>query len=184
MSLSPYVVDLKISSVLKRVRKLFEKIVSSHEIVAKKHKKNIKLRLKSSKSILISKLVSSKKSSKSIVKDKSFATLSTFTVPLIEVSFDNEKNENQKENEKKNEEQKKENIERTDVSVIIKKLFDKKDRSITDFKKRVNDVEKDHINVSNIQNFEKNANENISAASKKKKMNETFTVTIKTYILV
>ena len=138
-----------------RVRKFFEKIVSSQTIVAKRHKKSMKVKLdvEDRKSISTSKLVISKKLSKSIIKDKVFVALS------IEVSSDNEKKKNkekntkndEKKNKKKNENEneKKQSVEKINVSLIIKKLFDQKDRSIINSKKRVNDVEKDHINVSN-----------------------------------
>ena len=48
------------------------------------------------------------------------------------------------------------------------------------FKKRVSDVEKDHVDLLNISKFEKN--EIISSANKKD-VNEIFTLITKTYIL-
>ena len=147
----------------------------------------MKLNVKSRKFVSVSKFVTSKKSLKSKVKDKVFIALS------IEVNSDNEKNKNKKNkkkkkkkkkndenDEKKNDEKKKndENVERINAFLIVKKLFDQKNYEIIDFKRRVNNVKEDHINVSNISNFEKN--EIISSANKKN-INEIFTLITKTY---
>ena len=102
------------------------------------------------------------------------------------MSSDNEKNKNKKK-KKKNEEKKKndendendENVEKINVFFIVKKLFDQKNRKIIDFTKRVHDLKKNHVDVSNIQNFEKN--EIISSANKKD-VNEIFTLITKMYI--
>ena len=140
----------------------------------------MKLNLRGRKLISVSKLVISKQSSKSKVKDKVFAAF------LIEVSSDNEtkKNDEKKKKNDENENEKEKNVEEINVSVIIKSLFDKKNCSIIDFKRHVNDVKKNYINVLNIQNFEKNANKIISTALKKKKMNEIFILIIKMYTFV
>ena len=112
-------------------------------IAAKAHKKNMKLNIKNRKFIPALKLMISKKSSKSkAVKSKVLAVLS------IEVSSDSEKNKNKKKKEKKkkkkkkNDEKKKNNddVKRINAFLIIQKLFNQKNRKITDFKKRVNDV--------------------------------------------
>ena len=132
----------------------------------------MKLDVEDRKSVSTSKLVISKKSSKSIIKDKVFAVFS------IEVSSDSEKKKNKEKNAKND--KKKKNVENINASFIIKKLFDQKDRSITDFKKRVNDVKKDHINISNIQNSEK---DKIISSASKKVVTEIFTLITKTYIL-
>ena len=154
----------------------------------------VKLNVENRKSISVSKLVISKKSSKNKVKGKVFA------VSSIEVSSDNEKDKNKKkkkkkkknDEEEKNDEKKKndendendennENVERINALFIVKKLFDQKNRKIIDFKKRVNNVKENHVDVSNIQNFEKN--EIISFANKKG-VNEIFTLITKTYTFV
>ena len=169
--------------VLKRIRKSFEKAAFSQTTVAKTHKKNMKLKfnVKGRKFISISNFVILKKSSKSKVKDK------VFTAFLIEVNSDSKKNKNKKK-KKKNDEKKKddknnendEDVERINVLLIVKKLFDQKNCKIIDFTKRVNDLKKNYVNVSNIQNFEKN--EIISFANKKN-VNEIFTLITKMYIL-
>ena len=102
------------------------------------------------------------------------------------MSSDNEENKNKKKkkknDEKKNDENNEndENVERINASFIVKKLFNQKNYKIIDFTKRVNDLKKDHVDVSNIQNFEKN--EIISFANKKN-VNKIFTLITKTYIL-
>ena len=163
-----------------RVRKFFEKIVSSQTIVAKRHKKSMKVKLdvEDRKFVSTLKLVISKKLSKNIIKDKVFAVF------LIEVSSDNEKKKNKEKNaknDKKKKNEKKQSVKRINVCFIIKRLLNQKDYSIINFKKRVNDVKKDYINVSNTQNFEKN--ETISSASKKVVF-KILTLITKTYILV
>ena len=114
----------------------------------------VKFNVENRKFVSVSKLVISKKSSKSKVKDKVFA------VSSIEVNFDNEENKNKKKKKKKkkNDEKKKnsendendENVEKINVFLIVKRLFDQKDRRIIDFKKRVSDVKEDYVNISNI----------------------------------
>ena len=76
----------------------------------------MKLDVEDRKSISTSKLVISKKSSKSIIKDKVFAVFS------IEVSSDNEKEKNKEENAKND--KKKKNVENINAFFTIKKLFD------------------------------------------------------------
>ena len=132
----------------------------------------VKLNVEGRKSVSTSKLVISKQSSKSIIKDKVFAVFS------IEMNSDNEKKKNKEKNAKND--KKKKNVENINAFLIVKKLFDQKNRNIIDFKKRVNDVKKNHINVSSTQNFKKN--EIISSASKKI-VTEIFTLITKTYIL-
>ena len=132
--------------VSQRIRKSFEKAAFSQATAAKTHKKSmrVKLNVKDRKSVSVSKLVISKKLSKSKVKGKAFAIFS------IEMSSDNEENKNKEKKKKKKKKKKKndednknnENIEKINVSLIIKKLFDQKNRKIVDFKRRVNDVKK------------------------------------------
>ena len=43
-----------------------------------------------------------------------------------------------------------ENVEKINASFIVKKLFDQKDHKIIDFTKRVNDLKKNYVDVSNI----------------------------------
>ena len=169
------------AKVLKRVRKSSEKAAFTLATAAKTHKKNMKLNIRGRKSIPTSKLVISKKSPKSkAIKDKVFA------VSPIEVSSNNEKNKNKKKKKKKkkkeNDEKKKNNddVEKINASFIAQKLFDQKNRKIIDFKRRVNDVKKNYVNILNISNFEKN--EIISSANKKD-VNKIFTLITKMYIL-
>ena len=163
--------------IFKRVRKFFEKTTFLQAIVAKTHKKSLKIKfnVRDWKSVSILKLVISKQSSKSKIKDK------TFAVSSIEISFDNEKkNDEKKKNDKeKNDNENDENIERINVFLIVKKLFDQKNYKIIDFTKRVNDVKENHVNVLNIQNFEKNK---IITLANKKNVNKIFTLITKTYI--
>ena len=49
---------------------------------------------------------------------------------------------------------------------------------IINFKRRVSDIKKNHINISNIQNFEENE---IISFVNKKNVNKIFTLIIKTY---
>ena len=166
--------------VLKRIRKSFEKIAFSQTIVAKTHKKNLKKKfnVESRKPVSISKLVTSKQSSKSKIKNKVFAAFS------IEVNFDNDEKKNDKKkknNKKKNDNENNKNVEKINVFFIVKKLFDQKNRKIINFTKRVNDVKENYVDVSNIQNFEKNK---IITSANKKDVNEIFTLIMKTYIFV
>ena len=173
--------------VFQRVRKSSEKAAFSQATTAKIHKKSMKVKLnvEDRKPVLISKLVISKKSSKNKVKNKASAVFS------IEVSFDNEKNKNKKKKKKKkkNDEEKEddennknnENVEKINVSLIIKRLFDQKDCKIINFKRRVSDVKENHVDISNIQSFEK---DEIISFANKKDVNEIFTLITKTYIFV
>ena len=168
--------------VFKRVRKPSEKAASTLATVVKAHKKGMKLSVGGRKPIPASKLVVPKKPPKSkAVKGKALAA------PPIEMSSDNEedkdkkkKKEKEKKEKKENDEKKKNNddVEGTNAPLIAQKLFDQKDRRITGSKRRVNDVKKDHVDVSNISNFEED--EVISSANKKG-VNEILTLITKMY---
>ena len=69
------------------------------------------------------------------------------------MSFESAEDSDDSTNVKENEKNVK-NVKKTDVVVMIKTLFEKKDRKIIDFKKRVSHASKDDFNISNIQNFE------------------------------
>ena len=112
--------------VLKRVRKSFEKAAFTQATAVKTHKKNMKMKLdvKDRKPISASKLVISKKPSKSkAIKGKALAVFS------IEMSSDNEEDKNKekkKKKKKKNGEKEKndDDVEKINVFLIVKKLFD------------------------------------------------------------
>ena len=171
------------AKILKRVRKPSEKAASTQATAAKTHKKDMKVKLDvgGRKPIPTSKLVASKKPPKSkAAKSKALAA------PPIEVSSDSEKDKNKKKKKKKKEkdgEKKKDDddVEGTNAPLIAKKLFDQKDRRITDFKRRVNDVKEDHVDVSSTSNFEK---DEVIPSANKKDVDEILTLITKTYTFV
>ena len=136
----------------------------------------MKLNIENRKLISNSKFVISKQSSKSKVKNKTFAILSK------EMNSDNERKRltRRKRIIKKNDDENDENFEKMNVFLIVKKLFDQKNYKIVDFTKRINDVKTNHVDVSNIQNFEKNE---IILFANKKDVDRIFILIIKTYTL-
>ena len=73
------------------------------------------------------------------------------------------------------------NVKRTDVVVMIKTLFEKKDRKIINFKKRVSHALKDDFDVSSIQDFKNIKKSSLSLI--KRKIDEITLFIMKIYIV-